>query len=105
MAVAFFGDLIFMVYTRALDRKILFLIPAPDTARAVGSAELFFVPYKSTDHRITLLFISIESPSVLFCISFCPFEHLFLFGTFFWHAFRPHPTTLLIHYTFLYQEC
>jgi hypothetical protein len=44
------GNFIFMVYTGALDGQVFLLIPAPETAGAVRSSELFFVPHKPPDN-------------------------------------------------------
>lgn len=91
MAVAFFCNLIFMVYAWAFDCTVLFLIPAPDAAGTVWSPELFFVPYQPPDHGTELLLIRIEYPALLVCIPFCPFVHFFFFFIFFCHDTRLHP--------------
>ena len=80
------GNFVFVVYTGTLDGQVFFLIPAPETAGAVRSSELFFVPHKPPDNRRELLFIGIECPALLVCIPFCPFEHFILIRIFFCHA-------------------
>ena len=98
------GNFIFVVNTGTLNGQVFFLIPATETAGAVRSSKLVFVPHKPPDNRCELFFIGIERPALLFCISFCPFEHFFFICMFFCHNTRPHPYDILVTICFFIKR-